>query len=93
MPAPTPEQLERWRKEVEEGVADRARWIPHTGPFTSTSTPMPLHSTQVRAYAIQAAANLPLANLRPSSTDLAAWYQTVMDAADLFTHYIETGEH
>jgi hypothetical protein len=50
-------------------------------------------SAWVRAHAIQAAANLPLANLRPSSTDLAAWYQTVMDAADLFTHYIETGEH
>ena len=51
-----------------------------------------VHPTQVRAYALIAAANLPLPNSRPAADDLAVWRANVLRTAREFEKYID-GPH
>lgn len=52
----------------------------------------PLHSTQVRAYALIAAAQMTdMPGFHPHPDDLAAWEQHVLEAADRFVDYIIGG--
>jgi hypothetical protein len=88
------EAIEALKREIDNEIAQQAGKMNSVPPGHKVIVTGPaLHLTQVRAAAIQAAANLPLANLRPSSGDLDIWRETVMSTADVFAHYIETGHH
>jgi hypothetical protein len=89
---PTPEELERWRKAIEESVSRPAhlrarrlldRQMTITGPA--------LHETEVRAHALIAAANLTPPNSRPRVEDLELWQRNVMRTAEVFAGYINSG--
>lgn len=84
-----PENLakyEQWREEFEK--ANEAPWTDQRHLFPVSITERPLHETQVRAYALLAAANIPIPVARPAYEDLAAWEAKVLRTAARFERYI-----
>jgi hypothetical protein len=50
-----------------------------------------LHDTQIRAYALIAAAQLQAPSPRWNRDDIVLWERKVLDAADVYAHYIKNG--
>lgn len=80
----TQDQFAARMQEIERNAMSRQRFkitpVDWSGPA--------LHPTQVRAYALLAAANLTPPNSRPNADDLALWRANVIRTAREYERYI-----
>lgn len=85
----------QWQAKFDAAIKDdeenhRTR---HLFPVDWNPPGPPLHETQMRAYALLAAANLTSPNSRPNADDLEIWRNNVLRTAQEFEHYITGSEN